>query len=486
MHSKSLFRVLSVLAGIISLFLVAMAVFAFLERESLKIGLSFLIPAATGFVFLGLMLFITRNEGQPYLTNREGFLFVTLSWITSSLLGALPFFLSGYIPSFIDALFETMSGFTTTGASILTRVEDIPRALLLWRATTHWLGGMGIVVLTVAIFPLLGFGGFRLMEAESPGPSVDKITPRISGTAKIFWLIYVGLTAAEVLLLFAGGMPLFDSVSHAFATMATGGFGVKNASIGHYDSAYFDLIITIFMLLAGINFTLHFRTLRGKAGLALKDPELRLYLGIFAISTMLIAIDLKNHEIFESFGKALRFAGFQSSSILTTTGFATADFSTWPWASQALLFFLMFIGGCAGSTAGGIKVIRILTLAKMAFTEMRYLTNPRGVYAIFVNRKSLRKNVVYDTAALVFLYFAIMVLSFVVIGLGGFDIATSVTATLASLGNIGPGFALVGPSSNYAFFPWWIKLWLMFIMLVGRLEVYTVLVLFTRHFWKAA
>jgi trk system potassium uptake protein TrkH len=486
MHSKSLFRVLSVLAGMISLFLLLIFIFSLIERESLKTGLSFIVPAAVGFLFLGLMLFITRKDDKPYLTNREGFLFVTLSWVTASLLGALPYFLSGYIPSFIDALFETMSGFTTTGASILTKVEDLPKSLLLWRATTHWLGGMGIVVLTVAIFPLLGFGGLRLMEAESPGPSVDKITPRISGTAKIFWLIYVGLTAAEVLLLFAGGMPLFDSVSHAFATMATGGFGVKNASIGHYDSAYFDIVITVFMLLAGMNFTLHFRVLRGKARLALRDPELRLYLGIFAVSTLLIAIDLKSHGIFGSFGKSLRFAGFQSSSILTTTGFATTDFAAWPWASQALLFFLMFIGGCAGSTAGGIKVIRIFTLAKMAFTEMRYLTNPRGVYAIFVNGKSLRKNVVYDTAALVFLYFSIMVLSFVIIGLGGFDITTSVTATLANLGNIGPGLALVGPSSNYAFFPWWIKLWLIFIMLVGRLEVYTVFVLFTRRFWKAA
>jgi trk system potassium uptake protein TrkH len=485
MHSKSLFRVLSVLAGMISLFLLLMFAFSLIEREALRIGISFIIPAAAGIIFLGLMLFITRKDGKPYLTNREGFLFVTLSWITASLLGALPFFLSGYIPSFIDALFETMSGFTTTGASILTKVEDLPRSLLLWRATTHWLGGMGIVVLTVAIFPLLGFGGLRLMEAESPGPSVDKITPRISGTAKIFWLIYVGLTVAEILFLFAGRMPLFDAVSHAFATMATGGFGVKNASIGHYDSAYFDVVITIFMLLAGINFTLHFRLLHGKARLVLKDPELRLYLGIFAVSTLLIAIDLKNHGIFGSFGKALRFAGFQSSSILTTTGFATADFASWPWASQALLFFLMFIGGCAGSTAGGIKVIRIFTLAKMALTEMRYLTNPRGIYAIFVNGKALRKNVVYDTAALVFLYFSIMVLSFVIIGLGGFDITTSVTATLANLGNIGPGFALVGPSSNYAFFPWWIKLWLIFIMLVGRLEVYTVLVLFTRRFWRA-
>ncbi|MDX9785100.1 MAG: potassium transporter TrkG [Spirochaetia bacterium] len=485
MHHKSLFRVLSVLAAMISAFLVFMAIFSLLNGEHSGVSLSFLIPAAGGLIFLGTMLFLTRKDGNPYLTNREGFLFVTFSWLLASLMGCLPFWISGYIPSFVDAFFETMSGFTTTGASILKNIEVLPKSLLLWRATTHWLGGMGIVVLTVAIFPLLGFGGLRLMEAESPGPSVDKITPRVSGTAKIFWFIYLGLTLAEILLLLLGGMPLFDSVCHAFATMATGGFGVKNTSLGFYNSGYIDVVITVFMLLAGMNFTLHFRVLSGKTKSVLKDRELRLYMGIFALSTLFIAFNLYGHGIFESLGKALRYAGFQSSSILTTTGFATADFAAWPFASQALLFFLMFIGGCAGSTAGGIKVIRIFTLAKMAFTEMRYLMNPKGVYAIFVNGKSLRKNVVYDTAALVFLYFALMIVSFVVVGLGGYDITTSVTATLANLGNIGPGFALVGPTANYSFFPWWIKLWLSFIMLVGRLEVYTVLVLFTRRFWRA-
>jgi len=485
MHQKSLLRILSVLAATLSVFLIFMAIFSILNKEDLKVSLSYLMPAAGGLLFLGVMLFLSRKDGSPYLTNREGFLFVTFSWLMASVMGAIPFYLSDFVPSFIDAVYETMSGFTTTGASILKDVEALPKSLLLWRATTHWLGGMGIVVLTVAIFPLLGFGGLRLMEAESPGPSVDKITPRISGTAKIFWFIYLGLTLAEVLLLFIGGMPLFDSVCHAFATLATGGFGVKNASVGYYGSVYIDIIVTIFMLLAGINFTLHFRMLSGKTKLVFKDRELRLYLGIFAVSSLLIAINLRNHGVYESFGKALRYAGFQSSSILTTTGFATADFAAWPLASQALLFFLMFIGGCAGSTAGGIKVIRIFTLAKMAFTEMRYLMNPKGVYAIFVNGKSLRKNVVYDTAALVFLYFTLMVVSFVVVGLGGYDITTSVTATLANLGNIGPGLALVGPTANYSFFPWWIKLWLTFIMLVGRLEVYTVLVLFTRRFWRA-
>jgi trk system potassium uptake protein TrkH len=484
-HHRSLLRILSIVAALISSFLVLLGIFSLAEGEDLKVFLSFIAPAALGLAFFAIMAFISRRDGRPFLTNKEGFFFVTFSWLMSSILAALPFFLSGFIPNYVDAFFEVMSGFTTTGASILTNIEVLPRSLLLWRATTHWLGGMGIVVLTVAIFPLLGFGGLRLMEAEAPGPSVDKITPRVSGTAKIFWFIYLGLTAAQTILLMLGGMDWFDALSHTFATVATGGFGTKSSSIAYFNSPYFDAVITLFMLLAGMNFTLHFRIIMGKGRMAIRDPELRAYLLIFGLSSLVIALDLRGHGLFGNLANALRFAGFQSASILTTTGFATADFAQWPPASQIVLFFLMFIGGCAGSTGGGIKVIRIVTLFKMAFTEMRYLMNPKGVYAIFVNGKALRKNVVYDTAALVFLYFAFMIVSFVVVGLGGYDITTSVTATLANLGNIGPGFALVGPTANYSFFPWWIKLWLSFAMLVGRLEVYTVLVLFTRRFWKS-
>lgn len=484
MHHKTLFRLLSIVCALLSVFLLLIAAFSFIEGEPPAVTRALLVPALLGLGFFGGMQLATRKDEKPFLTNREGFVFVTASWLFASILAALPFVTSGYIPNFIDAFYEVMSGFTTTGASILTDVEALPRSLLLWRATTHWLGGMGIVVLTVAVFPLLGFGGLRVMEAEAPGPSVDKITPRVSGTAKIFWFIYLGMTITQILLLMLGGVEWFDSVCHTFATMATGGFGIKNASVGYYHSAYIDIVITVFMLLAGMNFTLHYRLLRGKPKTVFRDPELRTYLAIFAISTLIIAIDLVSNGGFSNFGTAIRYAGFQSSSILTTTGFATADFARWPAASQGVLFFLMFIGGCAGSTGGGIKVIRIITLFKMAFTEMRYLMNPKGVYQIFVNGKPLRKNVVYDTAALVFLYIFIMIVSFVVVSLGGYDITTSVTATLANLGNIGPGLALVGPTANYSFFPWWIKLWLSFIMLVGRLEVYTIFVLFTKPFWR--
>jgi len=486
MHWKTLLRLLSIVTAILSFCLFVIAGFSFFEHEPLSVTKSLLVPALLGIIFFIIMWILVRKDRQKMLlTNREGFLFVSLSWLVAGLLGAIPFTVSGYIPSYIDAVFETISGFTTTGASILTNIEALPRSLLLWRATTHWLGGMGIVVLTVAIFPLLGFGGLRLMEAEAPGPSVDRITPRIASTAKIFWFIYLGLTVAETILLVFGGMTLYDAICHSFATLATGGFSTKNISVGHFNSAYIDVVITVFMFLAGANFTLHFRFLSGKIKTVLKDAEFRAYFLIFAISSLIIAIDLSIHHVFPGFFNSLRFAGFQSSSILTTTGFATADFSLWPYASQIVLLFLMFIGGCAGSTGGGIKVIRIIILAKMAFTEMRYLTNPKGVYSIFVNNKPIRKNVVYDTAAFVFLYLVIMIISFVVVGIGGYDITTSITATLATLGNIGPGFGLVGPALNYAFFPDWIKLWLAFIMLVGRLEVYTVLILFTRRFWHS-
>jgi len=484
MHSRSLLRLLSIIAGLISGFLLIMACFSAIEGDPFSLIFSFLLPAACGFLFFGVMAFACRRDERPYLTTREGYLFVTFSWLLACALAALPFVLSGFVPSFIDAYYEVMSGFTTTGASILTDLEALPRALLLWRATTHWLGGMGIIVLTVAIFPLLGFGGLRLMEAEAPGPSVDKITPKISGTAKISWLIYIGLTVLQIALLMLGKMPLFDSICHTFATVATGGFGIKNASIGYDNSAYIDIVITVFMMAAGCNFTLYYRLLRGQGRLVFKDSELRTYLAIFGVATLIIALDLRGHGMFGNFFNALRYAGFQSSSILTTTGFATNDFTKWPATSQMMLFLLMFVGGCAGSTAGGVKVIRIITLFKMSFTEMRYIMNTKGVYAIFVNDKPIRKNVVYDTAALVFLYIVIMTISFILIGIAGYDITTCVTATMANLGNIGPGLSLVGPAANYSFFPWWIKIWLTFIMLVGRLEVYTVLVLFTKKFWR--
>lgn len=322
------------------------------------------------------------------------------------------------------------------------------------------------------------------MEAEAPGPQVDKFTPRLSQTAKILWLVYLGLTMLLTVLLLFGGMSLIDALTHAFATMATGGFSTRNASVGAYGSTYVDVVLTVFMVLAGVNFSLHWNALRGDFRKVLADTELRVYLAIFAVASAVIVLDLRRAGVFASVGEAARYASFQASSILTTTGFATADYTLWPPLSQAMLFTLMFIGGCAGSTGGGIKVSRIVTLFKMGQSEMRYLLNPRGVYGVFLDGRHLKKNVVYDIAAMVFLYLVAAFVSTMFIAAGGYDILTSLSATMACLGNIGPGFSLVGPACNYGFMPGALKWWLSFAMLLGRLEVYTVLVLFTRSFWR--
>jgi len=480
---KPLLRILAILLGIVSAFMALCLAAGFLMGEGDRTLRAFAIPVGIGAAGLALAWIGKVTRRRISLPPRDGFLFVALAWVFASALGALPFTLAGTM-SYVDAFFETISGFTTTGASILSDIEVIPKSLLLWRSTTHWLGGMGIVVLTVAILPLLGVGGLGLMEAEAPGPSVDKITPRISSTAKILWLIYVALTVLEILLLMAGGMDWFDAVTHTFGTMATGGFSTKNLSVGHYRSGYIDVVITVFMLAAGLNFSLYFKLLSGKAISAFRDTEARTYLGIFSVAALLIAWDLWRAGTFGGFGASLRYAGFQASSIITTTGFATADFAKWPPLSQTILFLLMFVGGCAGSTGGGIKVIRIVFLSKMAFTEMKYLLNPRGIYGIFVDGKSLRKNIIYDTAAFVLLYIFLLLATTLVVSAGGFDILTSLTASLATVGNIGPGFGKVGPAFNYGFFPDWIKLWLSFAMLAGRLEIYTIFILFTRAFWR--
>lgn len=482
MEYKSLARALSVLLAIVSLFMALCALAGVLLGEGTEPVRSFGFPVAVGIACI--VFYRLSAGGRMSLSPRGGYLFVTLSWVLSAALGAIPFVFSGVIPSWHDAFFETMSGFTTTGATILSDIERLPASLLLWRATTHWLGGMGIVVLTVAVFPLLGINGRALMEAESPGPQIEKFTPRLSQTASILWFLYCGLTAVCVALLMFGGMNVVDAVCHAFAAMATGGFSTKNLSVGAFGSAYIDIVLTVFMMLAGSNFAIYWKMLTGKFHVAVRDAEWRVYLAIVACASIAIALNLLVSGSYPTFFTALRYAAFQVATIITTTGSATADYLKWPFFSQAVLFLLMFIGGCAGSTAGGIKVGRALTLLKMGFSEMRYLLNPKGVYGIFVNGKYMHKNVVYDIAAMVFLYFVTALASTLVVSIGGYDIMTCLSATLATLGNIGPGFSLVGPAFNYGFFPGWIKIWLSFVMLVGRLEIYTVLVLFTRAFWK--
>lgn len=376
-----------------------------------------------------------------------------------------------------------MSGYTTTGASILSDIEALPKSILFWRSLTHWLGGMGIVVLTVAIFPLLGVGGLQLIKAEAPGPTVDKITPKVAQTAKLLWFIYTGLTVLETALLMAGGMSLFDSLTHTFGTLATGGFSPRNSSVGNYNSAYIHWVITIFMVLAGTNFIIHFKLITGDIWSVLKNTEFKVYIGIFLAATLFITLNNLG-KIYFSLGESLRYAGFQAASILTTTGFVTTDYAAWPGLSQAILFLLMFVGGCAGSTGGGMKVIRIVTLIKQGWKELKYLIYPRAVFQIQLNGRMVSADIIHAIFGFVFLYLFLILLTTFVVASGGYDILTSLSTALVTLGNIGPGFGKVGPSGNYAFYPSYIKWFLSFIMMAGRLEVYTVLVLFTPTFWK--
>jgi trk system potassium uptake protein len=482
MKYKLLIRPLAVIAAVTAFFMIIPAVIALYSNE-IASAKAFIYVLSFTIAIASVMIFVSRNWETGRMSTKEGFLLVFSGWLISSFVGALPFYISGSIPSFADAFFETASGFTTTGATILTAIEALPSSLLFWRSLTHWLGGMGIVVLTVAILPVLGVGGLQLLKAEAPGPTVDKITPRIRETAKVLWMIYLGMTVAQTILLRFGGMNYFDALTHTFGTLATGGFSPRNDSVGAYRSAYIDGVITVFMILAGINFTIHYRLLIGKTKNILKNTELITYLSILAFSTIVMTINLYE-KTYSTISESFRYASFQVASIMTTTGFATADFEKWPAFSQGILFLLMFIGACSGSTGGGIKVIRLVTLFKLALNEMKYLLHPRAVLPLWIDGKVIKKDMVYSIAAFVFLYISMLLLTTLVCASSGIDLTTSFTASLATVGNIGPGFGLVGPVDNYAFFADYVKWFLSFAMIVGRLEVYTVLIIFTKSFWK--
>jgi trk system potassium uptake protein TrkH len=421
---------------------------------------------------------IQRPKG--ILTVRGGFLFVALAWLGASALGALPFYLSGSIPSYTSSYFETMSGFTTTGASILTDIESLPRSILLWRSITHWLGGMGIVVLTVALFPLLGVGGFHLVRAEAPGPTVDRITE----TAKLLWFIYLAMTVVQTILLMVGGMDLIDSLIHTFGTLATGGFSSNNASVGGFNSPYIHGVITVFMVMAGVNFTLYHRLFTGSLGSITSNSEFKAYITVFFVTAAIIVADLFIHRVYPTILESIQFGSFQAASIMTTTGYATADYDQWPRVSRAVLFFLMFVGGSSGSTGGGIKVIRLVILFKLAGLHLKKLLEPRGVFTLRMNGRPLQDESIEAIAGFVFFYVGILLLLTGAVAFAGEDLLSSFSAALATLGNIGPGFGSVGPTMNYAHFPPWLLWVFSFAMMLGRLEIYTVLVIFTPMFWR--
>jgi len=448
------------------------------EHASWPVFLSSMIT-----LFCGALLWLVFRRSDKSFSKREGYIIVTLGWILFSCFGAIPFFISGEIPSFTDAFFETISGFTTTGASILTDIESLPKYLLYWRSLIQWLGGMGIIVLSLVILPILGIGGMQLFIAEVPGPTPDKIHPRIKETAKRLWGIYVFFTCAETLLLWLGGMSFFDALNHSFTTMATGGYSTKQASIAYFDSPFIHYVITIFMIFAGINFTLSYFALHLRFKLILRDEEFRFYIGFIVIFTILITLIL-SLNIDQPFEQSFRQSLFQVVSILTTTGYTTTNYIEWMPIGIVFVFLLMFFGGSAGSTGGSVKIIRVVLLLKNSILELKRLIHPNAVIPVRMNRQAVPTGTVHNVLAFVSLYIFLVMIGIIVISAMGYDLESSLGAVGATLGNIGPGLGVVGPIENYAHFPGIGKWFLSFLMLIGRLELFTVLVLFSSHFWK--
>ncbi len=442
-----------------------------------------LVSAAVTSIAGAVLYRLSGAGAADYLSQREGMAVVSVGWICLALFGALPFYLTGVLPGFTDAFFESVSGITTTGASVMTRIEGTPPAILLWRSFIQWLGGMGIIVLSIAILPFLGVGGYQLYKAEIPGPVPDKLRPRIRDTARILWKVYLLFTLAEILLLLAGGLSFFDALNHALTTMPTGGFSTRDLSVAYYNSFYVEMVIACFMLLAGINFSLHYRMLTGKPLSYLKDPECRFFLGLVLFATAVIAAtNFETH--YESIGSALRHAFFQVSSIITTTGYTTADFDKWPSLSRLFLLLCMFTGACAGSTGGGIKILRIMCCLKHSYRELFGLVHPHAVTFPKIGGKPVPANVMAGILGFVFLYLALFAVGSLVLASMGVDFISAVSAVAASIGNIGPGLGSVGPAANFAHINDAGKWLLSLLMLVGRLEVYTFIILFVPEFWK--
>lgn len=481
MRWRYVLRTIGALVVCIGLTMILPIAFAVVYRDGSELPL---IKAMLLTICIGLALFLLfRSTENSVISHREGMAIVALGWIAAGLVGALPFHFGQTFHSFVDAFFESVSGFSTTGASVLTDIEAVPRGILMWRSLTHWLGGMGIIVLSLAILPFLGVGGMQLYKAEVPSPVPDKLRPRIRDTALVLWKVYLLFSVLETALLMFGGMDLFDGLCHTFGTMATGGFSTKNASIGYYNSLYIDAVITVFMLIAGINFTLHYFALLGKPLAMLKDPEFQFFGGIVvvfvAVSTSSVFV-----AVYESFGESFRYAAFQVVSIVTTTGYATADYELWPALPQCLLLFCMFLGASAGSTGGGMKCMRIMVLIKHGYRELLRLIHPRAVTPVKLGRRIVPDDVIKSVWGFFIIYLGLFILASFLLAAMHVDVITSFAAVAACIGNIGPGLGSVGPTENYSHMPALGKWLLTLCMLLGRLEIYTVIVLFVPEFWR--
>lgn len=434
-------------------------------------------------LLLASMVLSNIQITEKKLKVKDALTVVTFGWIAAAAFGALPFVISGFIPNFIDAYFETVSGLTTTGATVLTNIEILPKGLLFWRSFTHWIGGMGILVLALAIMPSIGVGAFQLFKAESPGPVSDKLVPKMKDTAKILYTAYLGITVLETIFLLLGGMSLYEALIHTFGTVGTGGFSNRNASIGAFTySPYLIVVITVFMIASGVNFSLYYELYKGRFKNIFKNTEFKVYLGIICISSLLIAYNLRGYygNPFES----LMHSFFQVGSIVTTTGYATVDFDLWPSFSKTLLFFLMFVGGSAGSTGGSIKVVRLILLFKLIQREIQKLLHPRAVLPVQFNGKIVSADVIAGVSGFFFLYIVIFAISTLLLTFENISFMSAASAVAATLGNVGPGFEAVGPIQNYSFFSPWAKILMSLLMLFGRLELYTIIVLLSPSHWS--
>lgn len=477
---KLILKFIGILLMLLSAFMATSIIWSFYYSED-NIAAMLL---SSGITFAsGLLLnVLNRKHDHRNIGIKEGYIIVTFAWLALSLFGALPFYISGEIPSYTDAFFETMSGFTTTGASILTDIEIMPKSLLFWRSLTNWLGGMGFIVLTLAIFPILGVGGMKLFVAEAPGTTPSRLHPRITQTAQSLWLIYVLFTALLCFLLVLGGMTFFDGINHAFSTMATGGFSTRNDSIAGF-SPFIQYVIILFMIIAGTNFTLHYFVLRGNFNKLTSNNEFKFYLKVIGIFTVFFTVAIL---IVQPTGleKAFRDSLFQVVSIITTTGFVTYDYLLWPEYLWFMLFLLMFTGGCIGSTAGGVKMVRMYVLLKNTRQELKKLLHPEAIFPVRINGRIVSHEIIQNFLAFFVMYFMVFLVGAAIMSLLGLDFISALGSVASALGNIGPALGSVGPVSNYAHIPDIGKWVLSFLMLVGRLELFTVLLLFTPAFWK--
>ena len=482
LNYKAIFKIFGTIFLILGIAMIPSLLISLRLHE--KATVSAFIITIIPLIIIGILMIRFIRPENTVIKTRDGIFIVGFAWFLASAISAVPLVLSGAIPSFPDAIFETASGYTTTGASILTNIEALSKGALFWRSSTQWLGGMGILMFTIALLPALGINGQHIADAETTGPTKGKLTARMSDSAKILYQIYIGITLLMVIMLCLGGMSLYDAVLHTFGAVSTSGFSSYNTSIAHFDSFYIEMVIAIFMAVCGINFNLFYQIIRAKLREVGRDSELRFYLASMGVAVLLITVFLRITNVYGSLLESFRYSFFQVSSIMTTTGFATTDFALWPSFCILILILLMFFGGCSSSTAGAIKCVRIFVMFKLIRQNIYSKLHPRAVTTINLNGKSLSPDIVAGISGFIALYIAMIVMGVCVLTVQGIDLMTAFTACAATLGNVGPGFGLVGPVLNYSFFNSGTTLFLAVYMIMGRLEIYTVLLLFTRAFWR--